>query len=556
MAYKNIYRLAPYSERVSQLESYFKGQLNNTSIINAGKSRLQNDIDTLQAKEKALFIKLGVKNEDELEAKFQKINQELSHLSGTYLRNAFIEPLKAQGDKSSLDFLTAADELFKIWIEESQTQINEMTAQKIIELVSDKLIIDEKNSTKEIIIRRKGAPYKSRKESNFPDAITFILATPSRKRRLKELIEHEYKNQLSKKKKDRNVNFMKSAKSLLSDVTVSQQGYSTWFSITEKQTQSDAENISLQNRQAKSREILNLILPHVKGVDIPLFEQVFDYLMVESNYKYFYVGENINQVTGFLGELSGLYYLCRLFDCSPGQAGSMGVEWRGGKINPRTGHDYHTDIILQGKGVQIKNTTKDLKSQVMDIGFWGVKLDSFLTRMATLGLSASALSEVENYFRTYEFNVPYIKTKNGFEEKEDITNDVFRQEKSRLEQVANDVDILLSCFASEFMYLDVGRSIDDISDANLLFIMGNATIKTASSLLRKALQAMGSSTENTPIQITSHLEKGGYNIVSALNRDATLLYSQHQSEDAGKGLGSIKISTQYRFNLASFIPDR
>jgi hypothetical protein len=541
MGYKNVYRLSDYSERVSYLESSLKGYSNNSAILQQGKTRLSNDVKILQAKEKALFLKLGVKDEDELEQKFLEINQELSHLTGTYLKKVFIDPAQGQGDKNVAKFIAAAKEAIPILLREAEPEIFEAIEDTTIGKLTQVLNVGKGT----------GGKFGARKRVSFEDEIAFILATPSRKKRLETLMQEKYKKTKGDSKYSK---FNKAMNDFI--VTSGSSGEKTWLDITDMKSKNDSKSLSLEERKAKSEEIYQLILPHVGGVNLPLFRQVYQYLVQESNYSGVFVGRNVKDITGFLGELSGLYYLCRMFNCIPEQANSVNIEWRGGKINPKTNHEYHRDIILKGKGVQIKNTTKDLQQTFTDIRFWDVKLESFLERLSALGLSDYGQRElIENYFRTYEFNVPYVKEQNVFKKQDDVSNEAFRSEKERLKALSNDVNILLSCFAADFMYMEMGRSIDDITDANLLFLIGNSALKTASSLLRQAINALSTDPNNTPIKITSHLGEGGYNIVSALNRDKTLLRKQHAEEDSGKGMESINISTYYRFNLASFIPN-
>lgn len=541
MGYKNVYRLSDYTERVSYLESALKGQSNNSAILQQGKARLSADIKVLQAKEKALFLKLGVKDENELEQKFLAINQELSHLTGTYLKKVFIEPAQGQGDKNIASFIAAAKEAIPILLAEAEEEIIEAAGQTVIDKLTQ--VLNANKGT--------GGKFGARKRVNFEDEIAFILATPSRKKRLETLMMQKYQKTQGKRGYGK---FNKAMNEFI--ITSNSSSGKTWLDITGMLSGEGSKNLSLEERQAKSEEIYQLILPHIGGADLPLFRRVYQYLVRESQYTGVFVGRNVKDITGFLGELSGLYYLCRMFNCLPEQANSVNIEWRGGLINPKTNHQYHRDIILKGKGVQIKNTTKDLQQTFSDIRFWDVKLESFLDRLSSMGLSIYAERElIETYFRTMEFNVPYIKDQDGFKKQEDVSNEGFRNEKEKLRTLSNDVDILLSCFAADFMYMEMGRSIDDITDANLLFMIGNSALKTASTLLRQALNALGTNPNNTPIKITSHLSEGGYNIVSALNRDKTLLKGQHQEEDSGRGMESVKISTFYRFNLASFIPN-
>lgn len=547
MKYTNLYRVEPYKERVDRLETYFSNQSNNAKVLDVGRQKLRENIKILAHKEKELFQKLNVKNADELERRFHEISQEMSHFSGLYLRQSLLIPLYSEKDANRANFIKAIEELIKKWLLEQEGVIIENCTEEVKHSIE--VILRNLNKDKE----KKIGLFHQRKKRNFSDSITFALATKNRVEKLQKLLKEEWIKVQKEGRKKNNQTFYDAAEKYFK-VEAGEGENVTWFTITEQETADHFDNE--KTRKDKSADLLKYLeqflpLPEEK---MALFRESFWHVILKSDYNAIFVGKNIKQITGLLGEIAGIYYLCRLFGCHPDQSKTIVNEsifhWRGGLGNP------HQDIQIYGKGIQIKNSSQDFLSHELEIDFMTSNLNTFLDRVADMGLSESAILMLENYFRTYEFNVPYAKTpgkkKPIFVEK--ITKDnrkKFLPSREKLEQVSRDVDLLLSAFASSFMYMDVGKKAGE--DANLLFITANAAIKTASDLLREVLHAMNTAPQNIPVRIKSSLDDNKVNIVSVLNEDPSALEKKEETKDINSKYDSVSIATAYRFNIASFL---
>lgn len=546
MKYTNLYHVEPYKERVDRLETYFSNQSNNAKVLNVGRQRLREDITILEHKERELFQKLNVKNADELEIRFHEISQEMSHFSGLYLRESLLIPLYSEKDANRAKFIKAIEELVKKWLLEQEGVIIENCTEEV--KLSIEVILRNLNKDK----KKKIGLFHQRKQSNFSDSITFALATKSRVEKLQKLLKEEWIKVQKEGRKKSNQTFYDAAERYF-EVEAGGSENVTWFTITEQKTAAHFDDETKKNKSEKLLKYLEQFLP-LPEEKKALFRESFWHVILKSDYNAIFVGKNIKQITGLLGEIAGIYYLCRLFGCHPDQSKEIVKEsafhWRGGLGNP------HQDIQLYGKGIQIKNSSQDFLNHELEIDFMTSNLKTFLDRVALMGLSESAILMLENYFRTYEFNVPYAKIpgkkKPIFVEK--VTKDnreKFLPSREKLEQVSKDVDLLLSAFASSFMYMDVGKKTGE--DTNLLFITANATIKTASELLRKVLHAMNTTPQNMPVRVKSSLDDNKVNIVSVLNKDPSALEKKEEIKDINSKYDSVSITTAYRFNIASFL---
>lgn len=518
--YTNLYRLEPYKERVSRLEGYFNGQKNNAKVLEFGKARLREDIKILQRKEDELFKKLNIKNAKELEIRFQEIRKEMAQFSGSYLREAFILPLKSERDEKKATLSLTINKVIDSWLPEV-----DMSIEDEISIILEKLNAKKKGSF---------GSFSNRSGKKYSSGIEFVFATKERIKRMEEILKEEG----------------------YEDVKI--EGRDTWFKITEQKT---GESFSEDQKKEKSLEILNLLKQHLslKSEHLLLFEKCFWHVISESNYDAVFIGKNVKNVTGLLGEISGVYYLCRLFNSSPVAAknivkdlsvqSEIDISWIGGLGNP------HRDIILAGKGVQVKNTSQDFLKHDIEVDFLSLNLKSFVKRIEELGVGELASSMIENYFRTYEFNVPYVRKGKKFEKgiasgKKAGKQQDFIKTRERLFNISKDVDILLSVFASNFMYMDVEEG---ITDTNLLFLTANAAIKTASELLEDILNELEGDSSGLPVRIKSSPTDSSFNIVSVLNKDEDALRRKEDVKNSESKLDNVKITTAYKFNIASYI---
>jgi hypothetical protein len=74
-----------------------------------------------------------------------------------------------------------------------------------------------------------------------------------------------------------------------------------------------------------NRNIIDLIKSNVSGnVNMTILEEAIQDILTSSGGLAFFVGENINKITGILGEIQGMYYLRELL------GDKAKVIWRGG----------------------------------------------------------------------------------------------------------------------------------------------------------------------------------------------------------------------------------
>ena len=84
----------------------------------------------------------------------------------------------------------------------------------------------------------------------------------------------------------------------------------TWSTITEDLTPTEAKERLTENEINEiNLKIKTLILSKINN-DVELISKIIDYILSKDKTAFF-VGKNINDITGILGEIQGLYYLSK-----------------------------------------------------------------------------------------------------------------------------------------------------------------------------------------------------------------------------------------------------
>ena len=276
-------------------------------------------------------------------------------------------------------------------------------------------------------------------------------------------------------------------------------------------------------------------IPKLASSDQNLIKAIVQYVVEQKGRNFYdslFMGKNVKGVTGILGEIQGIYYICKLLiddDKSPGitdiEQALGSVQWTAQTLVDNK--QSHQDILVKGFGVQVKNTAKDVMSR---INFDKGEIDSLLN---DTGLSKEIQDLLKSYFATKVFNVPY--TRENFTDKVGRTYkyrgaykaaglsntlpfgdvDVYVSSYRDLQNLQDQVDKLLSFAASVFMYLDIGEN--SVDQANTLFLLGGSILVSVVDILQALINSLDS--EDTPMKIRGSvkIENTHFNIITAYN---------------------------------------
>ena len=234
----------------------------------------------------------------------------------------------------------------------------------------------------------------------------------------------------------------------------------------------------------------------------------------------FFVGNNNKAITGLLGEIQGLYYICSLFgvDSVAEIESTLGkrLTWLADTYG-RTSKKLSIDILLDAVGIQVKNTTRDIKDDFYyNVDFTKSKL-TLKTLLSEMGVTDEKLVElVSSLFQTHLFNVEYQYEEGGYVQAENLD---FRDSREKMEELISLTESMLALWMETAMHIGVNKSARTaIADnVNAIYFV-NGVFFGASEILSRLFKAVEDNTKSTGMSITPVLPTGGETIVRYLNR--------------------------------------
>ena len=219
--------------------------------------------------------------------------------------------------------------------------------------------------------------------------------------------------------------------------------------------------------------------------------------MLDSHAENFFVGGNINDITGILGEFSTAVALRKLV---PGARFQDIVDWTA--KNESSGKQISSDFIIKftnglNIGVQVKNTTKDLidLKDKLKIDFADADIKIIFNR---LGDKYPEFKDNKNIMKliyiSSSFNVPYKGTfKNGrmtYGSTGDITfrnYDAFLDVRGTILSLRDKIDLFFKSFSPDLLFMATDENFQNslanldneakkIIQGNNLYVIGNKPI--------------------------------------------------------------------------------
>ena len=241
----------------------------------------------------------------------------------------------------------------------------------------------------------------------------------------------------------------------------------------------------------------NEILTNCSGTSSDYLSKAIDKVILKrGGTTAFFVGNNIKDMTGILGEIQTLYYLLVITE---GKIDSdMG--WVGGIGNP------HSDIILRdglrNYGIQVKNTSLDEAMHEIEFQtFNTTKAGSSYIGGGVLDFwnTSHALTELEKFapldlFESMQtilametFNIEYL-WQNG--KAQAASNPEFEDVRWEIESYAAKAQQIAQLFSISMMYMQT--DFQSNTQSNVLYFVAGGIVKSAATILSQIIKELES----------------------------------------------------------------
>ena len=489
--YKDVYTVPEFTQRVNNIQTSIFG-LKNGEFLTSAKSKVQDQIKILKDKERQLISKFqidGVKTIEDLNRHLNEYRKVTLNLNGSALVQTFTGILEAENARE-----------FDIFNQRVMQKINALLEDKPFEeKTMDWAYEKAMEYLNQNFASAKGIDTSYRSKKGYTkEGIYPANFTKEQKKRWKKLIAEETRPD--------GIDPSQWEMELFSSTDELTMTFN-WFSVTGKKTQLEAQKMSDEEIRIINDQIKQAIMMQTN--DPSLIGDIIEHILAQNKFVFF-VGKNVKDITGILGEIQGLYYLSKLFGGANVTKIPSNIQWRGGTFSGANTTKPHQDILFDTFGIQVKNSTKET---IGSINFANASIETMLDKT---DISEEAKNVFYNYYGTKEFNVPYHKegkkylsglreTDNGAQE--------YKVSRSNLENCEKDIEELLSLFAASFMYMDIAENFS-LNDANVLYLIGGTAFYAASQILQQILDEL--QREEKSFRITSSTTLG-YDIIDALN---------------------------------------
>lgn len=506
MADRALFRKAEVDQRIGQMYSSLTQLEGQYSYVNAISS-IQGQIDRLQGLESKFFNSINIKGnlEQQIAIFKQRVldaQQSTLNFSGPQLQQVVIGEINKYftrvREEYNKDFITymSNNQAFQQML--SPEKLKGATAgeavRAVLQAFPSTMTTTEKGT-------KSNRPFTSQKGhyANLEKILLSKLSQAQRKRG-EEFVDH----------------YRKLFPELSCSTTINDDSISSsinWYSLTNGLTRKQAEALSGKNSGMIDQindAMCDYIVSLFNGSDKNAFREIVRYMISRDRYLFF-VGKNVQQITGLMGEIQGMWIIYAITHTMPGS--QSGFQWIANTLN--NGKKAHEDIILNGIGFQVKNSTKDITNSpyLNSVSFASLNVESMLN---LLGFSDTEKSIINTIYGTYHFNVEYqYNSKIGFYE--ESPNEIFHPTRQNLETLVKVTERLFAAFAVTLMYIQTGQMAASQS-GNSIYLLGAGGVMTASQVLISIFQKLQSVSASI-FHITSSIMPGDRGTIpEALNR--------------------------------------
>ena len=337
------------NETLNLLEHKLMDATGTSSMIDAVIAKLQEVINQLKNEEQEILKAFGVTSENQLQKKFQDFYTKtgLINLSGINVKQAFLEEYKISLEKNMKEVQDLLDQLLPNLISSIKQASLEVTEENVKKAFNEWLsnTVVTLNLASGITNTRSGKLVKI--DENGMMRLMASRLTKEQKRRI-NLLKNKTKtlgNPLISGDIFNNNNTM--------TIAITAQWYDlTLNGMSQSQIQKCIAEGKITRDQFNiiNKKITNLICSQVKQSG--LVKAYINQMLTKDPYIFF-VGKNVNDITGILGEISAVIAISELM---PNVDSSKIIRW---VANEKVGtKKLSIDILLEGLGnVQVKNTS-------------------------------------------------------------------------------------------------------------------------------------------------------------------------------------------------------
>lgn len=553
----DIYNAKEFNEKVQEIINKI-GSLNFN--IDKAKTKLDEQIAKVEKIQDQLLKRLNCKSYrqggiEELNERLKELSNATINFSGARLNTIFTSAIQ-ENNAINLDRFNKAVTIFIEKVVKSDSIM-----QQCAELSSNFLVayLNKKRGTKQV-------RYSSSKGINIATGEYVPLSFTEEQKKAWKKIMLEY----AREKSNNPWLKEKGAEEYIITKFTNENVIQTeivdvfdWSGRTGGLTQKEAiEKFTLKNGNI-SKKLENINQKLKEGIlqyvtqDKKLISSIIDHILSKNPFVFF-VGKNSNDITGLLGEIQGIYYICKLLNKDATEINNS-ILWKGGTYTGETGSKPHQDILLDNLfGIQVKNTSREeakdeLLSHEYKVNFASAQIDTIIQKMKEIGLDDEGAELLKEYYAMLSFNVPYhfkgFKNKkiavpgNKYYKNAVIWNEatrVYKGARGKLESREKNIQILLKSFAAALMYIDLSDNIK-IPDRNVLFFIGAASAISAVEILEQIKEDIQN--QNSYFQIERSSFENNYNIISAIN-------NKQKNNTTNFGYNSILntvLSSSYKF---------
>ena len=297
----------------------------------------------------------------------------LVNLSGSMLRNAFVETYRISVDKHMKEMQDFIDRVIvptmTVSMQQEGSQVLEEEVVKIFNQTLKGMIVNCDLGTGKTTVTRSGNPVSL--DKNGAPRILASRLTKEQERRIHQLKDY------AKTHGDAKITGNITA----SDNSVIVRMTSEWHDLTKEMSPSQIKNALATNKitQQQFDDINNKIIGMIGAqTSRPDLVEKYCRKMLVKDPHMFFVGKNANDITGITGEIAAVIAISELLvNVDADQI----MNWVAtNKINNKK---LSIDILLEGLGnIQVKNTTLDLATiPLIDVDFAQGNVDTILGRL-------------------------------------------------------------------------------------------------------------------------------------------------------------------------------
>lgn len=497
-------------------------------------------LEQLRNREKAMLKqKFGVDTISELRENLKKAKEaapQLQQLNGKIMRRMVGEFGRLIGNKNDIENYEFRqllnEELERIVSEEGKNIADISLEQVILNLV--KQTYDE-----EVSVGKGGKVnsltfWRNLREKDIQDAFLNNLA-PVTQARIRLFMNRRKKTSLGISSSVRTGNG-----SLEVEVPLNWYDYSKGY--TTKNLPYSAEEIKEINEQFKQKFIQEF------GSGIPRLSEILDYVFSKDD-KILFVGNSTNQIVGICGEVQALCYLSLLIKNFSLGSDPKGVDWIAKALT--AGKQSHDDIALGNYGIQVKNTTKELFSNI-EFDFVDSTLDVFLNNLVYQNIIDYELKQyIMNVYEAYQFNPEYIMSYSGSKKNKDrfgqataSSNKNFEHIREKIERLYDGLEIVLERLTGILMYIGIGNANKNRPSNILFFVSGE--IFAASEIIERVLDEIEQEYHSFNVSIKYN---SSYSIINYINDNGPKVFNHPNNVVFIDELLSrnIRITSSYNF---------